>query len=299
MIELRQFRQFVAVAEELSFRRAAERLHMAQPPLTASIRKLETELGTTLLERTNRVERLTPAGRVFLEEARRALAQAERAIRDARRAGEGLIGSLRLTFVASSAHSLLPQLIRSFRARHAEVALDLQEASTAQQVQALQMDRADLGLVVLPLADPHGLTVVPLVRDSLVVALPGGHHLARRRKVALAELSREPWIRFPARYGPGLHSRITAACAAAGFVPQVVQEALQMETIVGLVAAGLGVAVVSPAAADRERHDIGFRPLVGPGTPIGYDIALAYPRATPVVEAFVALARSAAADRPK
>lgn len=293
MIELRQFRQFVAVAEELSFRRAAERLHMAQPPLTAAIRKLEEELGTVLIERTNRVQRLTPAGRVFLEEARRTLAQAERSVREARRAGDGLVGSLRLSFVASTARALLPHLIRAFQARHGEVVLDLSEASTARQIEALRTDRTDIGLVVLPLDDPHDLTVVDIDKGALVAALPGAHPLARNPTVALAALACEPWVHFPARYGPGLHGRIAAACTAAGFAPRVVQEAVQMETIVGLVAAGLGVAVVPPSLADAGRPDVAFRPLAGPGTPIGYDLALVFSRSTPVVDAFVTVARAA------
>ncbi len=118
MIELRQFRQFVAVAEEMNFRRAAERLHMAQPPLTAAIRRIEAELGVMLIERSNRIERLTAAGGVFLIEARRAIAQSERAIELAKRAGHGLAGTLRVAFVATAAHDLLPGIVRAFRAQH-------------------------------------------------------------------------------------------------------------------------------------------------------------------------------------
>lgn len=291
MIDLRQYRQFVAVAEEMNFRRAAERLHMAQPPLTAAIRRLEAELGVALLERTNRVERLTPAGEVFLLEARRVLAQSERAIEQARRAGEGLAGSLRITFVATAAHAMLPRIVRGFRARHGDVSLELQEATTAQQAAALIDDRADIGLVALPLPDWASLTVVGLRQTALVAALPQEHRLASRAKLGLADLAREPWILFPPALGPGLHRRIVAACAKAGFAPNVVQQAVQMDTIVSLVAAGLGVSVVPPALAEAGRPGVRFRPLHGRGAPIRYELALAFARASPLVDSFVAIAR--------
>ncbi|HDR9796456.1 TPA: LysR family transcriptional regulator, partial [Burkholderia cepacia ATCC 25416] len=183
MIDLRQFRQFIAVAETLSFRRAAERLHMAQPPLSAAIRKLEDELGVSLLERDNRGSTLTPAGEAFLLEARRALEQAERAVAAARRAGAGLGGTLRLRFVDSTVNALLPLILRAFQERHPGVDFQLEEGTTAEQVLALRHDRTDVGLVVLPVADAGDVRVEPLLRDRMVAALPDGHRLARRRHI--------------------------------------------------------------------------------------------------------------------
>jgi len=287
MIELRQYRQFVAVAEEMSYRRAAERLHMAQPPLTAAIRRIESELGIRLIERSNRVERLTPAGDAFLVEARRVLAQSERAIEAARRAGRGLTGSLRITFVATAAQELLPAILRAFQARHGDVALELREATTAQQAAALADDRADIGIVVLPLPDGVPLRTVRLRRAGLVAVLPQDHALASRRTLRLAELADEPWILFPAAYGPGLHRRIITACARNGFVPRVAQEAIQMETVAGLVAGGLGVSVVPPTMTGSSRPGVRFIPLEGTGTPIPYELSLAYARPQPLVEAFI------------
>jgi DNA-binding transcriptional LysR family regulator len=281
MIELRQFRQFVAVAEELSFRRAAERLHMAQPPLTAAIRRIEEELGQVLIERSNRVERLTPAGEVFLIEARRA--------------GQGLTGSLRVTFVASAARDLLPSILRAFRARHADVALELHEATTAQQVTALREDRADIGIVVVPLPEAAQLTVARLRREELLVALPRRHRLASRQVLRLADLASESWILFPAGFGPGLHARIVDACRVAGFSPRVTQEAVQMETIVSLVAAGMGVSLVPPAMAKPRRSDVRFVRVTGAGSPVRYELALAYARPSPLVEAFARSAATASA----
>ena len=151
MIELRQFRQFVAVAEELSFRRAAERLRMAQPPLTTAVKRIECELGVVLLERSSRVVRLTAPGRAFLEEARRTIRQAERAAGAARRAAEGLTASLRVTFVPVLAHEFLPSILRRFRQRHPGVHLELSEAPTGPQTRALLNEEADFGLLVPPL----------------------------------------------------------------------------------------------------------------------------------------------------
>lgn len=297
MIELRQFRQFVAVAEEMNFRRAAERLHMAQPPLTAAIRRIEAELGVMLIERSNRIERLTAAGDVFLVEARRAIAQSERAIEQARRAGQGLAGTLRVVFVATAASDLLPRIVRALRIRHGDVALDLQEATTAQQAAALRDDRADVGLVALPLPEGGALKTVSLRKTGLVAALPSDHVRASHKKVRLADLADEPWILFPPSLGPGLHRRIFTACAQAGFTPGVVQQAVQMDTIVSLVAAGLGVSLVPPALAEAGRRGVRFVELQGRGAPVRYELGLAYARRSPLVDAFVATAKAAAAGR--
>jgi DNA-binding transcriptional LysR family regulator len=293
MIELRHFRQFVAVAEESSFRRAAARLHMAQPPLTAAIRKIEADIGTRLIARRNRIEGLTPAGEAFLLEARRALAQADRAVEMARRAGEGVIGSLRVSFVASTARDLLPRALRAFRAQHGKVELELREATTAEQVNLLMQDRADVGLVASPLPALDGLNVRSLYRSGLVVALPAAHRATARARLALSNLADEPWILFPARQGPGLHRQILSACAVAGFVPRVVQEAVQMETIIGLVAAGLGVSLVPPTLAEIGRVDVAFRTLRGPGSPVAYELAIAYLKFSPLVDAFARCLHSA------
>ncbi len=289
MVELRQFRQFIAVAEELNFRRAAERLHMAQPPLTTAIQRLEQELGAALIERGNRVSRLTEAGRLFLVEARRTVAQAEQAVRVAQRAGAGLTGLLRITFVPTASRAMLPLILRHFRAQHPEVQLELREMMTAAQIVELREDRADVGFVIPPLRDAAGIRTDVLARNRMVAALPQGHRLARGKAVVLADLAREPWVMFPARRSPGLHQHFLTACAQAGFVPDIEQEALQMETIVSLVAGGMGVAMVTELIATPSRAGVVFRPLAGPGTPVEYELAIAYGRGSPALEAFAAM----------
>jgi DNA-binding transcriptional LysR family regulator len=290
MIELRQFRQFIAVAEELSFRRAAERLNMAQPPLTATIKRIEDTIGTTLFERTNRITRLTEAGRVFLEEARKAVDQAERAILAAQRAGAGLTGALRVTFIASAAREILPSILLRFREHYPAVQLELREALTALQIKLLTSGESDLGFVVPPLPDADGLNVETIARNRLVAAIPEAHPLAMAEQIALSDLAHDSWILFSARQSPGLYRIIAEACAKAGFSPTVGQEAAQMETIVNLVAGGMGVALVSRALAGR-REGVVFRELTGPGTPVEYELAIAYGDPSPVLDAFVGACR--------
>jgi DNA-binding transcriptional LysR family regulator len=292
MIELRQFRQFIAVAEELSFRRAAERLNMAQPPLTTSIKRIEEEIGTTLIERTNRIERLTEAGRIFLEEARRTVSQAEHALLITRRAVAGLSGSLRVTFVASAAREILPSILLPFLEHYPEVKLDLREAMTAQQITALLNDEADLGFVIPPLKNDYDLEVEVVARNRLVAAIPERHPLAKGDLIMLSDLRDEAWITFAAHQGPGLSRIILAACAAAGFTPRISQEAPQMDTIANLVAGGMGVALVSRAIVTHGRRGIAFRELTGAGTPVNYELAIAYRSTSPAIEAFLATARS-------
>lgn len=290
MIELRQLRQFVAVAEEMSFHRAAERLHMAQPPLTAAIRKIEQELGVILLERGNRVTRITEAGQVFLIEARRTLAQFERTLGNTRRAALGLTESLRLTFVDSTVNALLPGILRQFRLAHPQAEFHLQEATTAEQLIALRDDRADLGMVVLPITPQEGLQILPFLYDRMVLALPENHPLAAQQQVMLSSLAEQPWVLFPAHYGPGMHTAILQACAVAGFSPRIVQEARQMQTIGGLVAGGVGIALMPALFARLQSPGVVFRELRGTGSPVPYTLALAWRTASPLTEAFCRIA---------
>lgn len=303
MLSLRQLEQFLAVTETMSFRRAAERLNMAQPPLTAAIRQMEDALGVRLLERTNRIVGLTEAGRVLREEARRTLAQAARAETLARRAGQGISGSLRISFVASAVRHLLPELVADFRRTHPDVLLELTEMPSARQVEALLDDRIDVGIVVLPLpAEAEKQIAVHVVaRKHYVAALPAHHALAATstRPIPLAALAHEPWILFPAHEGPGLHAMILAACAAAGFTPQVAQRAVQMETILGLVAAELGVAVVPDLFRTSGWERVVFRTLRGPGAPIDYYLALAWRKgnASAALAAFLSASGAGAAAK--
>ncbi len=285
--------QFLAVAETLSFRRAAERLNMAQPPLTAAIRQMERELGVRLIERGNRVTGLTAAGHVLQEEAGRTVLQAERAMLLTRRAGAGMLGSLRLGFLASATRHILPPLLARFRNSYPDVVLTLMEQPTARQVSALLEDRQDVGLIALPL--PPGtetrITTRTLLHSQFVAAVPSTHALAGDdRPLKLTMLAAEPWVLFPPAEGPGLASAILGACARAGFAPQVIQQAIQMETIIGLVAAGIGISLVPERPLGASHPGVVFRALAGSGTPIPYQVALAWRvgEPSPVLRAFLA-----------
>lgn len=285
MIGLHQFRQFIAVAETLNFRRAAERLNMAQPPLSAAIRRLEEDIGAVLIERGHRVSKLTATGEVFLLEARRAIAQAERAVIVAKRVATGLDGFLRLNCVDSTVNVLLPRILRSFQARHPNVECRVEEASTSEQLIALRENCIDIGLITLPVTKTGEIHVEPLLRDTMIAALPAGHHLAGRRQIDLSDLAEEPWVLFGSHQAVGMHARIVTACAAAGFEPKVVQQPRQLHTALGLVAGGIGVALMPRLFADAQPSGIDFLELTGIGSPILYELAIAYWILSPAVQA--------------
>lgn len=290
-MELRQFRHFIAVAEELSFRKAARRLNMAQPPLTTSIKKIEEELGVVLLERSNRITQLTPAGRSFFEEAARTVKQAERAVSIARNAARGLTGTLRVTFLASAMTTLLPSILRDFRKEYPDVELDLEELPNHHQVSALLEERVDIAFLVFPFQLPEGMSSEILFRDEFVVAMPAEHPLARLDVVSLSMLASERWIIFPRHVIPALYDDFNAACTAAGFVPDICVEVHGAQAQVGLVSAGLGVAIVPKSMYQSDRPNVVFRRLDGDGAPLSYQLAMAYSSETQLRQAFKTVAR--------
>jgi DNA-binding transcriptional LysR family regulator len=262
-MELRHLRYFIAVAEVLHFSRAAERLSIAQPPLSQQIKNLEGEVGATLLRRTRRHVELTEAGRIFLDEARRAVAQAEQAVASARRAARGEIGRIVLGFVGSATYTVLPRVLRSFRNRYPAVEVALRELTTAQQIDALSAGEIDLGIVRRP---PARLNLVSrvLVDEHFVAALSRRHPAARGRSVHVATLAEDPFILFPRPLATSLHDAVVSACQRAGFSPKVVQETTQIPVMISLVAAGLGVAIVPSCAQALKWNNVVYKPLEEP-----------------------------------
>ncbi len=261
-MELRHLRYFVAVAEELHFSRAADRLNIAQPPLSQQIRQFEDELGVRLFERSRRRVRLTDAGRIVLDEARRTLAQAARVADVARRAAEGRAGVLRVGFSSSAPYTTLPAILRAFRARFPDVTLNLFERSTEEQIDLLASGAIDAAFVRRPVENaPDTLVIRTVLREPLMLALPHGHRLSRLKTVDLRLLRSEPFILFPRHSAPGLYDEIAAICGRAGFKPAVAQEAVQMQTIVSLVSAGLGVAIVPASIRNLHRERVVYRTL--------------------------------------
>ncbi|GAA5120361.1 LysR family transcriptional regulator [Alloalcanivorax gelatiniphagus] len=283
-ISLRAMEQFIAVAEELHFHRAARRLAMSQPPLTLAIRKLEQQLGASLLERGNRVLGLTAAGRVFLDEARATLAQARRAATAARDMAAGRTGLMRLGYVGSALYGRLPDVIQGFRQRHPAVRLELHEATTAAQVAGLRDGTLDLAVLIPPLTDADDLHLTPFDRDRLCLALPRDHPLANGEP-ELAAVAEQPFILWPREEGRGFHLQVIRLCADAGFVPRVAQEAHGMHAVLSLVAVGAGVSVVPASMAGFRADRIRYRPLPGDG--VSFELNLASREPAPPAARFL------------
>ena len=262
-MELRQLRYFVAVAEELHFRRAAARLHISQPPLSTQIAALEAELGVVLLARTRRRVALTPAGAAFLREARAILAGVDAAAATARAIDSGLEGVLRVSFVGSALLSIVPGIVQRFRAARPLVQIALRERPTSAQLEAVRTGIADIGLVRPPVEPDPELVTELVLRERTVAALPAGHPLASLRRVPLRRLAAEPLVLFPREQAPGYHDLLTGRLAATGTVPRVVQDAPETITIIGLVAAGIGVSPVAASVANLALPGVVYRPLAG------------------------------------
>ena len=259
-VDLRAWRQFVAVAEELHFGRAAVRLHMTQPPVTQAIAQLEKTLGVMLFDRTRRRVALTPAGESLLPDVRELLTRAQALPARARAAAAGEVGRVRLAFVSTIGFETLPAWVREFRALCPEVALELVEATGDVQLEAFARGDIDAGLMLhSPGFAPPGLERVPVSEEPLVLALPARHPLARAGKPALQDVLAEPLVIFPRRILPSLHDAIVGLYHAAGLAPVIAQEAIQMQTIVNLVWGGIGVAWVPQSVTQFRRAGVVYR----------------------------------------
>jgi DNA-binding transcriptional LysR family regulator len=272
-MELRHLRYFIAVAEEGHITRAAERLGMQQPPLSQQIRALERELDVQLLRRKPRGVELTEAGRALLEDARSILAHIDHAFATTRRTSRGEQGRIAVGFTSSAPfHPFVPRVIRAFRESFPLVSLTLEESGTTELIDDLRNERVDAAFIRTPVADPMGLTVNPLLEETMLVALPSTHPMAQGDAVddpavSLSALAAETFVIYRRRSGPGLYDAIFAACHAAGFSPLVAQEAPRIVSTLNLVAAGLGIAVV-PASLQRMQMDgVVYRRLSGPAQP--------------------------------
>ena len=295
-MELRHLRYFIAVAEELHFTRAAERLHIGQPPLSHAIQVLEADVGALLLARTKRSVRLTEAGKLFLADARRILALSEQAQETARRAERGEAGELRIGFTYSTPLTpLFAAAINRYRAAYPQVTLTLHELATLRQVEGLALRTLDLGFIRPPeLPLPDSISLTNLREDPLVLVLPVGHRLASRRAVAIRELANEPFVMYPQNAGTGIYPQILRLCRAAGFAPHIAQTAGEASTIIGLVAAGCGVTVL-PSSFNRIHMDGAvYRPVSDAEAHTTLMLACRAHEHAPLVEAFINIASEAA-----
>ena len=294
-MELRHVRYFVAVAEHLSFARAARALHISQPPLSRQIRALEGELGTPLLTRTKRTVALTPAGAALLPEARRLLRDADALKAGARAHAAGEVGTLALGFIGMAAYNVLPGVLPEFHRLHPGVRLALREATSDVLLVALRQGEIDVALVLPPADDPT-LEYATLYRDALVAALPASRRELRGRgPLRLASLAAEPFILFPRAVGTSLYDQIVGLCRRAGFSPRVAQEAIQMQTIVSLVAAGMGVALVPASLQNMRRAGVVYRTVAARSARAEVGVVWRRSEESPAGRAFVATARAWAA----
>ncbi|AFY53715.1 transcriptional regulator [Rivularia sp. PCC 7116] len=260
-MELRHLRYFVTLAEELHFGRAAQRLHIAQPPLSQQIRQLENELGFELFHRTKRKVELTEAGKVFLVEVQRIFRQLEQAIFLGKQVSRGEIGQLVIGFVSSAAYNILPDILQNSRNSIPNVSLELHELTTDEQLRWLNLGRIDVGFVRPPV-DQKKYESKIVFQESLIIAVPENHPLANQDKISLKSLINESFILFPRFLAPGLYDLIISFCQQVGFSPKLAQEAIQMQTIVSLVAAQIGVAIVPESLQNLQRRGVVYKYFV-------------------------------------
>ena len=290
-IELRQLRYFVVVAEELNFTRAAERLQIAQPPLSRQIQNLEKSLGLTLLERTNRRVELTAAGQVFFSECRQILSHVDRSIRATQRAARGETGQLIVGFEGAVHNDVVLKTIREFRNQFPDVELIVQELASGQQIQGLQKGRIELGFIE-PILASEDVEIEPLISEPLIVALAETHPLAVHKQLTLAQLAKEVWITGRSDEGCGLLARILAGCREAGFTPNVKQETNDPQMMLSLVASGLGVTLLPSSARSFFQTGVTYRPLQPPKPEVELAIAWHPENRSPVLQAFLQTLRA-------
>jgi len=292
-LELRQLRYFVTVAEELHFGRAAARLHMTQPPLSQAIAALEDGLGTALFLRNRRTVALTPAGSALLPEARRILFEAAVLPELARRAASGEAGRLALAFITSADYSVLPPFLRRYTERYPGVQLSLQEATSDVQIDELLRGRIDAGLLIPPLPERAraALDYMKVLDEPLILCAPAGL-LRKKGPVALRNLPPLPLIIFPREISPALHDAILSCFRAAGITPAIGQQAIQMQTIVSLVSAGMGLALVPQSVSNLMRPGVEYRALADPTPLVETGIAWRRDNVSPVLQGFLELLRT-------
>jgi DNA-binding transcriptional LysR family regulator len=287
-VELRHLRYFVAVAEQLHFGRAAQRLHIAQPPLSQQIRRLERDLGVRLLHRTSRRVELTDAGRAFLVEARLTLAQAEHATQVATRAANGEVGQLVIGHMASAELNVFPRLLPVFRRRYPAVELAFQLLGATEQMELLREGEIHAGFLRLPASD-RVLRVRSIIREPLVAVLPERHAFARRRSVPLRALRGERFILFPRSHAPGYYDALVAIFREAGLEPTIVQETRRLHTALSLVAAGRGVSLMPKCIASLARPGVVCHPLRPPVPDTEMGLAYNPASRSQLLRAFVAV----------
>lgn len=285
-MELRHLEYFTVVAEELHFGRAALRLQMTQPPLSQQILQLERELGIELFKRSKRNVELTAAGKVFLEEVRRILTHIDQAKDAALKAQLGMLGRLELGFVGSATFDMLPGIIRAFREQFPEVDLVLHEMSTPMQLKAFYNNSIDIGFVRAPVIDSL-ITLLPVHQETCVAVVPRLHPLAQRSSISMDELSAERFILVERDVWPSWYDDILSKCYEAGFSPIIRQHVKEMQTIIGLVGAGVGVSIVPRSTENIQARDVEYVDIQGEAPQVAMSIAWRTDNDSALVKQFI------------
>jgi DNA-binding transcriptional LysR family regulator len=290
-MELRHLRYFQAVATTLSFSRAAEALRVAQPALSRQIANLELELGVVLLSRDRHNVSLTPAGQSFLHESGLLLSHAAEAADKARRIARGEAGELTLAFIGAPTFAFLPALVREYRRLYPEVGLKLVEMNPNHQLKAFAAENLDIGFTRPLPPGAEGLRAQVVLREDLLAALPPGHRFQGRRRIRIADLSRERFVLLAREEATVLFDHIVAICRGCGFSPTIRNTPLQMATVLSMVAAGEGIGIVPEPARQLANPGVTFYPLSPKPTPIPLILAWRSAGETPTVKAMIALVR--------
>ncbi|MDQ2713320.1 MAG: LysR family transcriptional regulator [Chloroflexota bacterium] len=289
-MELRHLRSFVAIAEEMNFTRAAQHLHISQPPLTRMIQDLEKELGVQLFDRSKRQIALTPAGKAFLEQANGILKQCDEAVSMTLRVSRGEVGQLKIGFTGTALHSGLPEIVHSYGERFPGVEVRLLELALPAQWQRLSEHQIDVGFAVAP-GQKEGMTNEVVLKRTTVVVLPAKHPLATQKTIDLSLLTAEPWIWFPRQCNPCYHDHNLQLCRQAGFEPRIVQETNQAHVMVSLVAAGIGVALMSGFVQGLQQRDVIYKPLNIPTPPLELCMLWRAQETSPLALSFLQIVR--------
>ena len=294
MIETRLLRQFIAVAEELNFNKAAIRLHMAQPPLSQAINRLEDKLGFSLFTRNKRGVKLTPAGDAFLNTAYSTLKELELGIEHARQVSQGIAGKLTVTALSIAYYESLLSTLRQFRESYPKVQLIIKEMPSSSQARAIVSGEADIAFMrKLPISAQNVESRL-LLDEEIVIALPADHPKAKEGRIDLRDFAGEDFVFTPQALGIGYHSQLIALCEAAGFYPRVAQEAAQIQTLIGLVACGFGVALVPESIAGSIMRDkVLFRRInpvtASPNPAIGLYMSWNTDNQSPLMDSFISM----------
>ncbi len=281
---------FVALAEELHFRRAAERCHMTQPALSQQLRHLEEELEAQLVYRNKRRVSLTPAGEVFAEAARKILQQTRQAAQLVRRTARGEIGQLFVGCTAPAMFIVLPEIVRLFSEELPDVGLMVQEMTTAEQEEALRQGHIQLGIVHPPL-DDSSISCLPIAEVAFKLVISNLNPLSRKRKLMLRDLASEHFIMFPRKIGPQLYDQIVALCQSAGFSPRMIHEASPAQSIIALAASNFGVGWIASRYQQFPRPGIVYREIIGPAPVLTLGVAHNQGETAPAIQRFLAIAR--------